>query len=310
MRRRVFLGRTLAGLGAWARWPLTAPGMATAPMAVRGSENRDMPHDDYHAPDWLRSIRALYFDGYTAPLYPHMKDFDAKRLVEILVELGGDTLRFQPIGNRAYYPSKTFPMHPELGNRDLITEVSQECRKVGLHLYCYTGYGMPVTTTSLIPGYPECAEWVLRDPEGRPYGVWNEMGQEYSFYHCLTGDPYREAMRQVVRELCEHDTDAVYFDSPSDYRGICFCDSCRRNFNKYCGLDLDRLRNVRNLEHLPEDADMRALGSWYDWANKLTKKTCWISVRSFTAVERPCSATTGQLGDPGRFIHNTEFQTA
>ena len=69
-------------------------------MAVRGSENRDMPHDDYHAPDWLRSIRALYFDGYTAPLYPHMKDFDAKRLVEILVELGGDTLRFQPIGYR------------------------------------------------------------------------------------------------------------------------------------------------------------------------------------------------------------------
>ena len=26
--------------------------------------------------------------------------------------------------------------------------------------------------------------------------------------------------------------------------------------------DLDRLRNVQNLEHLPEDADMRALGSW------------------------------------------------
>ena len=262
----------MAGFGTWASRPLTATIMATAPPAARTSENRDVPQGDYHAPDWLRSIRALYFDGYTAPLYPHMKDFDAKRLVEILVELGGDTLRFQPIGYRAYYPSKTFPVHPELGNRDLIEEVSRECRKAGLHLYCYTGYAMPVITAGLIREHPEFAEWVLRDPERKPYGVWNEMGQEYSFYHCLTGDPYREAMRQVVRELCEHDTDAVYFDSPSDYRGICFCDSCRRNFNKYCGLDLDRLRNVRNLEHLPEDADMRALGSWYDWANKLTEE--------------------------------------
>ena len=213
MKRRVFLGTAVAGFGTWASRPLTATIMATAPPAARTSENRDVPQGDYHAPDWLRSIRALYFDGYTAPLYPHMKDFDAKRLVEILVELGGDTLRFQPIGYRAYYPSKTFPVHPELGNRDLIEEVSRECRKAGLHLYCYTGYAMPVITAGLIREHPEFAEWVLRDPERKPYGVWNEMGQEYSFYHCLTGDPYREVMRQVVRELCEHDTDAVYFDS-------------------------------------------------------------------------------------------------
>ena len=272
MDRRVFLERAVSGLGVWVGSQLASSGVERASGAVETHKDLGRPPDHYHPPDWLRSARALYFDGYSAPLYPHLKDFDAKRLVEILAELGGDTLRFQPIGYRAYYPSKAFPVHPELGNRDLIDEVSRECRRAGFHLYCYTGYGMPVMELELIRQHPEYADWILRDAEGKPYGVWSEMGQEYSYRHCLTGDAYRQAMRQVVRELCARDTDGVYFDSPSDYRGVCFCDSCRKNFKKYSGLELDRLRNVCDLERLPSDADMKALAAWYDWANQLTKE--------------------------------------
>ena len=272
MDRRVFLGLTITGLGLGAGARLVGSRLKTASGEAETHKNLGQPPDHYHPPDWLRSARTLYFDGYSAPLYPHLKDFDAKRLVEILAELGGDTLRFQPIGYRAYYPSQAFPVHPELGNRDLIDEVSRECRRAGFHLYCYTGYGMPVMELELIRQHPEYADWILRDAAGKPYGVWNEMGQEYSYLHCLTGNAYRQAMRQVVRELCAHDTDGVYFDSPSDYRGICFCASCRKNFKKYSGLELGRLRNVRDLDDLPSDTDMKALIAWYDWANQLTKE--------------------------------------
>src|SRR5207247_1482548 len=124
MERRAFLSRTVAGLSALAEWPLTGSGIEAASTAVDAPEDHAMPEEDYHVPDWLRYARVVYFEGYGPPIYPHIRDFDAKRLVGIVSELGADTLRFQPIGYRAYYPSKVFPVHPELGNRDLIDEVS------------------------------------------------------------------------------------------------------------------------------------------------------------------------------------------
>ena len=34
----------------------------------------------------------VYFDGYSPPVYPHVTDFDAKRLVDMVLELGGNLL--------------------------------------------------------------------------------------------------------------------------------------------------------------------------------------------------------------------------
>src|SRR5208282_3012066 len=121
----------------------------------------DFPRDNYQMPDWLHYARTVYFDGYSPPVYPHMKDFDAKRLLEVVVELGGDLLRFQPIGFRAYYPSKAFPVHAELEGRDLIDEVARECRRVGVRQYCYTGYGPPIMLTpDFVRENPKYADWV------------------------------------------------------------------------------------------------------------------------------------------------------
>jgi len=173
------------------------------------------------------TIHRRYFDGYGPPIYPRVADFDAKRLVDVVLELGGNLLRFQPIGYWAYYPSKAFRVNPDLGGRDLIHEVSQECQKQGIHCYCYTGYGHPHMEVGWVDQHPEFAEWVLRDPEGKPYGTFNHYGWADRQKVCTTGDAYRAGMRQIVKELCEHDIDGVYFDSPSafGYTGVCFCDS-------------------------------------------------------------------------------------
>ena len=115
MKRRSFLQKTTAGLGALAGWPRMSEGMGIAPPTVVAPLGQNPPPDNYRAPDWLRYSRSVYFEGYCPPVFPQVKDFDARRIVELAGEIGGDTLRFQPITYRALFPSKLYPTYPELG---------------------------------------------------------------------------------------------------------------------------------------------------------------------------------------------------
>ncbi len=251
----------------------------TSVHAVVASENA-YPGDGYKAPEWLRYSQGVLFDGYSPPLYPHMKDFDASHLVQAVAALGANVLRFQPVGYWAYYPSKAFRVHPELGARDLINEVMHEARQLGIHCYCYTGYGHPHMEVGWIDQHPQYADWVLRNPEGKPYGIYIHYGDKVQRL-CTTGEAYRAGIRQVVRELCEHDIDGVYFDAPSafGYTGVCFCESCRKGFRQFSGMDLERLASLSRLNGLPfswnempADVDLEALVSWYGWVNKQTEE--------------------------------------
>jgi len=271
MKRRIFLQMTTAGLGVLAGWPRTSEGMGAASSAVVAALGQNPPPDNFQVPEWLRYSRSVYFEGYCPPVFPQVRDFDARRIVELAAEIGGDTLRFQPIGYRALYPSKVFPTIPELGNRDLIDEVSRECRRVGIHLYCYCilagGWDRGLVND------PRYAPYMLHDADGKPDSeAGTGYGNVVQIWTCGTGDPYRQMIRKLTHELCEHDIDGVYFDAPSGYRNVCFCESCREGFKKFSGMDLNRLRNVHGLEHLPDNADLRALSAWYDWANKLTEE--------------------------------------
>ena len=280
MRRRIFLKGSIAAISTLPALPISSQGAESRFKEGEAPSKSDFPGDGYEAPSWLRYSRAVNFEGYGPPVYPHMKDFDASRLVKSVLEVGADTLRFAGVAYWAYYPSKAFRVHPELGNRDLVEEVSRECRRQAVHLYAYTGYGHPHMEMGWVDQHPKYEDWVLRGPDGKPYGrYFHEFGARQRL--CITGDAYRQGIRQVVRELCEHDIDGVYFDSPSafGYTGVCFCESCRKNFRKFSGLDLDRLAGLAKLNglpfdwgSLPADVDIKTLSAWYAWANQLTKE--------------------------------------
>lgn len=285
MRRRTFLKGTALGFGSLASLRIENPHLNAKPLRESAAGNDPMPVDNYEPPEWLNYAQAVYFDGYSAPVSPHMKDFNAQKLLETVTLLGGNALRFQPIGHWAYYPSKVFAVHPELGSRDLIDEVSRECRKRGVHQFCYTGYGHPLPPAWVNDKSPRYADWVLRGPDGKSYGSYGHIGETPPLQRlCTTGDAYRAAIRVVVKELCEHDIEGVYFDAPSafGYTGICFCDSCRAGYKKFSGMNLERLsgfvkKHTPNglpfeWEHIPADVDMPALTAWYGWANELTKE--------------------------------------
>jgi hypothetical protein len=249
MNRRSFLAGSAAGI--------------TAAANQLKPASRDA---EYAPPDWLRYARTVYFDGYSPPVYPHLRDFDARRLVECVLECGGDTLRYQPIGYWAIYPSRAYPHHPELGDRDTIAEVSRECVRAGVHLYCYTPYGHPFMEVGWVDSHPEYAQWVQRDPAGKPYGTYGyHLGWKNRQKVCRLGDTYRAAIRQVVREYCAHDIEGVYFDAPSTYGywGFCFCDACRRNYRKFTGWDIEKVQSP---------AAREARIAWYEWGNQCTRE--------------------------------------
>ena len=241
---------------------LTAAGAAVVALTAKEADE----DDGYQPPDWLRYSKTVYFDGYTPPVYPSLKDFDPRRLVQCALDVGGDTLRYQPIGYRAYYPSKVFPHHPELAGRDMFEETARECRRAGLHVYAYTGYGHPFMEIGWVDSHPEYADWVMRDAKGKPYGTY---GYHYGWAErqktCRLSDAYRAAIRQIVREYCSHDIDGVYFDAPSAYNyfGFCFCNSCRRNYPKFTGFDIERLLSPN---------DRAASIAWYEWAQHCTRE--------------------------------------
>ena len=91
MERRAFLKNTVAGVSVFAG--LKTVDATGEPAVEIAATTKDLivPADGYEAPGWLRYARAIYFEGFTPPLYPHLDEFDAERLVKVVQELGGDT---------------------------------------------------------------------------------------------------------------------------------------------------------------------------------------------------------------------------
>jgi len=97
MQRRAFLKSTALGIGSLAGLRLTAAQMEAEPSGATAVSNDPIPADGFELPHWLQYAQAVYFDGYGPPVSPHMKAFDAGKLLEIVTWLGGNCLRFQPI---------------------------------------------------------------------------------------------------------------------------------------------------------------------------------------------------------------------
>lgn len=265
MERRAFLKNSVAGVSVFAGLKTVDAASASAIEIAATTKDLIIPADGYEPPSWLRYARAVYFEGYTPPLHPRLDDFDAERLVKVVEELGADTLRFQPMGYWAYYPTKSkYPTHPELGNRDLLAEAVRACRKAGLHIYAYSKYCNPFMEPDYTDKHPEYLDWVMRGPDGKPSITFDNLGWMMSPKIDATGDAYRAAIYQIIREYATYDIDGIYLDGPSSfgYTGVCYCQTCRKKFEAYCGMEMDRLQNP---------SDLKAKIAWYQWFNEMQR---------------------------------------
>ena len=226
--------------------------------------------------DWCRYHRALYFEGYSPPVFPHI-DFRAERYVDIARRLGANVIRFQPIGYYACYPSRFFRVHPELGDRDLLREMVDACSGTGVSVYAYVGFNHPHLEPEEVNN-PRFADWIARAPDGSPLGVWWHVGFKQNALMCVNSPSYQESLLGIVEELCAYDVVGLYFDRPGAYVEVCFCERCRREFHKATGFDLMELAPPE--AGGPKSPDHRVRKAWYDWIHegqhRLTEKIAAI----------------------------------
>lgn len=69
---------TVGGLQALAGMSASLAGMNPGPFPTDAREQGGFPCDNCQMPDWLHYARPVYFNGYSPPVYPPLKDFDAR----------------------------------------------------------------------------------------------------------------------------------------------------------------------------------------------------------------------------------------
>lgn len=186
----------------------------------------------------LHGLRTFLYDAYWPPFAPDLQ-FTARRARELCEAGGADSVRFGAIGKYAFYPSRVYPSHPDLGGRDLLREMVD----TGLKVICYVpvGHGVPRSWVSRL--HPE---WVCRNDEGDmlpPRGQEYHFGGEPLLSICSFGDYYGRIL-EVVDEVLAYDIAGVYLDGP--YQGwgteynICQCQACRERYLRETGRPLPK----------------------------------------------------------------------
>ena len=115
MERRTFLKGTIGGFGAFAGMPVSSAGARPGLAPAAAGEQGDFPSDNYQMPDWLHYARTVYFDGYSPPIYPHLKDFDARRLLEVWWRWGEACCDFSRSGFGRTTRARRFQCIPNSG---------------------------------------------------------------------------------------------------------------------------------------------------------------------------------------------------
>lgn len=133
--------------------------------------------------DELHGLKTLLLDGYWPPFAPELS-FDAGRAAALCERCGADSVRFGSIGKYAFYPSRVYPPHPDLGGRDLLREMTE----TGVKVVCYVpvGHGVPRSWVERL--HPD---WVCRDDAGAmlaPRGQEFHFGGEPLLSICAFGD--------------------------------------------------------------------------------------------------------------------------
>jgi hypothetical protein len=166
--------------------------------------------------------------------------YDPDRIAAELAGTGADIVAVYAANqfSVAYYPSKVWPMHPNLGNRDYFGEVSSRLKAQGQKVIAYINWlesRHPEWSMVPLGGKPEAefplASWAdPNDPDRRvqqvPGGAWRTP--------CINS-PRRAQVVAVAREIVErYHPDGFHLDMFFN-SSVCVCDYCRPMLEKICG---------------------------------------------------------------------------
>lgn len=214
-------------------------------------------------PEWMRTARVFLFDAYQYPFAPKL-EFDAEAVVQTMVDMRVNTVRFPVIGKYATIPGVRFSLHPDQQGRDLLAEMITAAKRRGIRVVPYIGTGHKLAWSVVTRDYPEYAQQT--SPGGLPDRTHFYVGEDHGTICWNT--PYRKAFLDMVEHVVrDYDIDGVYFDRWTPHYfwpqpRVCYCDGCRRGFRQASGEELP-YRSVRADYTAAELATLERYHNWY-----------------------------------------------
>jgi Hypothetical glycosyl hydrolase 6 len=165
-------------------------------------------------------------------------NYDPDMWLDYFRRIHADAACLSAGGCVAFYPTK-IPLHYRskfLGDRDIFGELTAGCRKLGMNVIARTD---PHACTE--EAFSKHPEWVARDSDGTPRRHWAAPNL---YVTCALGPYNFDFMTRVTAEIVSlYKVDGV-FSNRWHGHGICYCESCRRNFKAFSGLDLPAKEDI------------------------------------------------------------------
>lgn len=166
-----------------------------------------------------------------------MKDLDAKKFVQDIIDFGANTVMVSFGGTLANYPSKiTDHFHNSFANDDCLLKLTRLCHENGIKVIARTDFSKMHYSI-----FQKHQDWAYRDSDG-------EVVDSNGFIStCQNAGFQGQFMDEVITEiLSEFNVDGIYCNMGGfmvvDYNlklhGPCHCESCRKAFRTMTGLEL------------------------------------------------------------------------
>lgn len=225
---------------------LKSTSVVPAFLATADLSTQPEAHAERRDTAWLkRRGRIYWYDQYALNEQEvAFKKYDPDRITDELVATGADIVVVYAANqfSIAYYPSKFWPQHPNLGGRDYVGDLLSRLRRQGKKVITYINWlesRHPEWNTIRLGSEesPDNLEMPLAgwadpaDPERRvqrvPGGRWR--------YPCINS-PRREQVLAVAREIVErYQPDGFHLDMFHANGALCVCRYCRPELERICG---------------------------------------------------------------------------
>lgn len=184
--------------------------------------------------------------------------FDLDMWLRYFKEIHADAACLSAGGCVAFYPTQV-PLHYKskfLGNTDPFGDFVKGCRALGMNVIARTD--PHACNEEAFAAHPE---WVARLADGTPRRHWADPKL---YVTCALGPYNFDFMTQVTAEIVSmYKVDGV-FSNRWHGHGTCYCETCRVEFRKFCGLDLPGTMDHRD----------PARRKWIEW-NQLRLFALW-----------------------------------
>ncbi len=154
--------------------------------------------------------------------------FDARALARGWKEDGAELVFMNAIhGGELLYASRLGSMSDHLKGRDLVGELVDECRRLGIRSGAYIS---PLQHQPFLREHPG---WRQTQTDGSYHG------RRSGYYEGCWNSEYLDRFCELVSELFRlHPLDAVFFDGLVSRHGVCHCSACEAKFRADTGFVL------------------------------------------------------------------------